>query len=223
MIVSDILDEVLNEEKYEKRVVIFRKFFPAVIISALVIAICIALYSRYQSKTVAHNQEIGNLLLQLISVEYSDPSIVNSSLETILTTSKNRQIELASLKLASNKMIENDYDGALESFEKIIDNKNFYKLTTSYARIMWVSIILDKQELSQNEQMKAREYLQYFNDENQEFYATATLLKAFFYNKNNQIDLAKENAMKILKMKQVSPIVREQANAILSTLDNKLL
>jgi hypothetical protein len=197
---------------------LFRKFFPVIIISAIVIAIFMSLYSWYQSRALAHNQEIGNLFLQLISGEHSDSNMVNSSLETIITTGKNRQVELASLKLASNKMIENDVDGALESFANIVDNKDFYKLTTSYARIMWVSLILDKQELSQNEQMRARDYLQYFSDENQEFYASATLLKAFFYKKNNQMDLAKENALKILKMEKVSPIIREQASAILATI-----
>jgi len=216
--VTDILDEVLNEEKYEKRLMLFRKFFPIIIISAIVIAIFISLYSWSQSRAVAHNQEIGNLFLQLIAGEYSDPNMVDSSLETIITTGKNRQVELASLKLASNKMMQNDTDGALESFEKIIDNKDFYKLTTSYARIMWVSLILDKQELSQSEQIRARDYLQYFSDEDQEFYASATLLKAFFYKKNNQIDLAKEHAQKIIKMEKVSLIIREQANAILATM-----
>jgi hypothetical protein len=216
--VSDILDEVLNEEKYEKRLVLFRKVLPKIIVFAIIIAILMILYTWQQNKIHDHNQKTGDLFLQLLSSNNSDQNMVDSSLETMIDSTNNRQSELASIKLISNKIAANDLEGALENLEKIIDNKNFYSLTTAYARILWVSLILDKQEIAENEQIKARNYLQYFSNENQEFYAMALLLKAFLYNKNNQIDLAKEFAQNILKIDKASPIIKEQAKALLSVM-----
>lgn len=213
----DIIEEVLNEQKEERRVVLFQKIFPIVIIGAVIIALIIAFYSWYSNRRVAHNQEIGNLLVELVLGKAAyNIGDVNSDLESIVTNDQGRQSELASLKIVHNKIAANDVESALVDLVKIIEAPGFYKFTTAYARVLWLSLILDKPKLTEAEQMEARNYFQFFSDENQEFYATAMLLKAFFYQKNNDMGQAKEAAEKILKMKEASPIIKEQAKALLS-------
>ena len=213
----DIIEEVLSEQKEERRIVLFQKVFPAVIIGAIIIALIIAFYSWYSNRKVAHNQEIGNLLIELVLGKTANNiADTNSGLESIVTNDQGRQSELASLKIVHNKIAANDIDSALLDLVKIIETPKFYKFTTSYARVLWLSLVLDKPKLSEVDQNQARNYFQFFSDEDQEFYATAMLLKAFFYKKNNDINLAKEAAEKILKIEKVSPIIQEQAKALLS-------
>ena len=66
--------------------------------------------------------------------------------------------------------------------------------------------------------MKARNHMQYFKEPSQVFFINATLLKAVFYKKNNQNDLAAEYANTILDLESASLIAKEQARAILSGL-----
>jgi len=68
---------------------------------------------------------------------------------------------------------------------------------------------------------KVREYLQYFTNDSQVFYATATLLKSLFYLKNNQLDLAKQYALETLKLPRASAIIKEQAKAIIAGISIK--
>ena len=46
---ADILDEVLNDEKDEKRLLLFRKLFPLIIILTIIIAIFMAGFSWYKN------------------------------------------------------------------------------------------------------------------------------------------------------------------------------
>jgi len=60
--------------------------------------------------------------------------------------------------------------------------------------------MLDQRELTEVTQIKARKYLDHFSKENQLFFASATLLRSFFYKKNGQEDLAMEYANSLIKM-----------------------
>ena len=61
----------------------------------------------------------------------------------------------------------------------------YYELTTSFARLLWLGIILDEDKISDANQTQFRNYLQYFSQENRPFFATATLMKALFYSIEN--------------------------------------
>ena len=49
---ADILDEVLNDEKDEKRLLLFRRALPAIIITTIFIAIAMTGYSWYKNRIV---------------------------------------------------------------------------------------------------------------------------------------------------------------------------
>jgi hypothetical protein len=66
--------------------------------------------------------------------------------------------------------------------------------------------------------MKARNYMQYFKDPNQVFFVNATLIKALFYKRNNQNDMAAEYANIILNLDGASMITIDQARAILASI-----
>ncbi|NRB11475.1 MAG: DUF2659 family protein [Rickettsiaceae bacterium] len=215
---SDILDEVLNDAKDEKRYLFFKKTFPIIVIISIIATIAIGLYNWNKHKTLTHNKEVGSILISLLTNNYQDQKLITQSLEKLVTTSNNRQAELADLRLVSYKIVSNDLDGAMSSLETIIANNIYHEITTAYGRILWLNVALTKKDLSDTEKIKARNYMQYFSDEKQVFYYTATLLKAFFYQQTEEIDLAKENLHKITHSNQVPGIIRQQAIALQSLL-----
>jgi len=218
---TDILDEILNDDKDAKRLQIFRKTLPIIIIFTIITAIIIAGYTWFSQAKTQHNQEIGDSFVQLVSGEYTDEKLVTSLLEEITINSETKLSELASIKLVSTQVQLNDIPKAMQALETIIDNKEYSEITTSYARISYISLILDISDLSTDQENKSREYLQYFNKDSQVFYATATLLKSLFYLKINQFDFAKEHALEVLKLPKASGVIKEQAKAVLAHISIK--
>ena len=115
----------------------------------------------------------------------------------------------------------NDIPKAITLLEAIIDNKEYSEITRSYARILYISLILDIDNLNTDQENKSREYLQYFNKDSQVFYATATLLKSLFYLKSNQLDFAKQHALEVLKLSRASGVIKEQAKAVIAQISIK--
>lgn len=215
---ADILDEVLNDAKDEKKLILFRKLLPIIIIFTIVIAIAIATYTLYTNKKAEHNRKIGDMFVEIISGEYGDNATIISALKDLVDTSENRQAELADLEIASKLIAENNSTEALQALEAIINNTEYYELTTSFARLLWIGLILDEEKLSDTMQMQSRNYLQYFAQEDQPFFATATLMKALFYKKNKQNDLAVEYVNVVLNLQDATLILKEQARAILASI-----
>jgi len=216
--VADILDEVLNDAKDEKRLMLFRKALPIIIALTLIIAISIAAYTWYSNKNTEHNRKIGDMFVELVSGDYGDDAATIFALKELVTTSDNKQTELAELKIASNLIAINDSAAAMETLEAIIKNKEYHDITTSFARLLWLGLVLDEDKIPDAQQMQSRNYLQHFSNEDQAFFATATLIKSLFYKKNNQNDLAAEHANTLLKLDNASLILKEQARAILASI-----
>ena len=215
---ADILDEVLNDAKYEKKIMLFRKIFPAVIALTVIIAICMASFSWYRNRVESHNQQVGDVLVDLISGEYGEKELINESLNKLIQDGDNRQVEMAEIQSVVNLIESGNKKAAYERLESIIANADYYEITTSFARLLWLNLVLDEKTLSDELKMKARNHMQFFENPEQAFFANATLLKAIFYKKNNQDDLAAQYAQIILNLENASLIVKEQARAILSSL-----
>ena len=215
----DILDEVLNDQKDEKKLYYFRKALPLVIFFTLVAVILMLIYSWYQDKKVKHNRQMGDILVNGISVVSENKDLTLKSLETVIEKSKNRVRELAILEEVGIKITDNDYMGAKALLQKIINNKNNYSSTTvSYACLVWLSLVIDEPYISDKDKIQFEEYLKYFSSEKQEFFATASIIKAIWYIRNNQLELAKDTLTLILSLTNISYVIKDQARALMSSL-----
>jgi hypothetical protein len=214
--VSDILDEVLNDQKDEKRLKAFRKLLPIIITVTLIVVIVIASYNWYSTRLEKHNQDVGDLLIKLISKHYGSEELTTTALENIINTSENHQAELAAIKLFSNSFDKGNKDEAMAMLEDMVSNKKYHEITNAFSAILWLNLVLDQDKLSTENEVKIREYFQYFKNDSQPFYATSLLLKALFYQKIKQPELAKESAEAVLALPNVTEITKEQARAILA-------
>jgi len=219
---ADILDEVLNDAKDEKRLLLFRAALPKVIGFAIIMSIIIALYNWHQYSKSVHNQNMGDLFLGLVSGEYQDKKLADEAVAKIIEKADNGEVELLKLSLIGSKIASKDINGAMQDLEALASSKDVRQLTSSYARIAWLNLLLDQDKISDVQQSKARDYFQYFTDEKQPFFSSSNLLQALFYQKNGQYDLAKEYANKVLVLERAPLIVKEQAKAVLSLLSQKL-
>lgn len=217
---TDILEEILNEDKDFKRLSVFRKILPAIIISTVIIACGIAGYSWFSAAKIKHNKELGDLFIQSFTPEHANKNkkIITNILEELKSGRDSNLHELAAIKIVSNQIQDNHNSLAMQSLEEIVGNKDYSEITKSYARILYITLVIDVEELTSTQENKAREYLQYFTKETQLFYATASLLKSLFYFKNQQFDLAKEYASEVLKLSRASIVIKDQAKAIISAI-----
>ncbi len=216
---TDILQEVLNEQKDEKKLILFRKAFPIIIGATMIIAIFIGIYNWRINKNIEHNRKIGDMFIELSSNKNLDNNTSISQFADLLKISDNKQSELVELKIAIEYISDKKTDSAIQKLVTIIDNKNYDKITLSFARLLLVSIILDKNKISDEDQTKLENYFQYFNNKDQPFFATATLMKALMYKKNNQNDLATKYVNILLKLNNAPLILKEQGKAILANIE----
>ncbi|CAN0590384.1 unnamed protein product, partial [Ectocarpus sp. 12 AP-2014] len=162
--VADILDEALIDAKDEKKIMLFRKMFPIIIALTVIIAICMIGFSWYQNRVQSHNQMVGDVLVDLISGEYGEKELINESLEKLIKDGDNRQVEMAEIQRVVNLIDSGNKPAAFERLESIIANPDYYEITTSFARLLWLNLALDEKNLSDELKMKARNHMQYFEN-----------------------------------------------------------
>lgn len=216
---ADILDEVLSDHQDEKKLFYFRKLLPIVITATIIIVIVMVVYNWYSSKQDAHNAKVGDILLKAINVGETDHDTAFNSLNNLVEQEKKGKIrELFLLEQAGMKITSKDYISAKSILEKIIDTKEFYSLTRSYAKILWLCLVIDQKIILDQENEKFKNYVNSFSNEKQEFFATASLIKAFWYIRNKQVDLAKIELRNIISS-NTTLVIKTQAQALLSSVD----
>jgi len=217
---TDILEEILHEQSDAKKLRYFKRLLPIVILLTIIVVICMLVNNWYSNKEAEYNRRMGDILVKSISLNNNEVDLTLKSLQD-LKASHSKISELALLKEVGIKITNKDKDGAKTLLEKIINNKHDYGVTSSYARLCWLSLAIDEPKLSNIENEKFKKYLDHFSDENKEFYGTANILKAFWYIKNSQVDLAKDLLKKIISLPKATKIVKEQAKALLSNLERQ--
>ncbi|XVN42054.1 MAG: DUF2659 family protein [Candidatus Rickettsia vulgarisii] len=215
---TDILDEVLNDENEAKKLYYFKKLLPIAIILTIITILLMLLYNWQEDKKIKNNQQTGDILVKSISLINDDKDLTNISLENLIKTSNNKVGELASIEQVSIEIKQNNISKATELLKIIITNKNYSELTTSYARLVWLILTMDKSDLSNINIKEVEEYLNYFDNENKPFYGTANLIKAIWHIKSGSKDLATKILNNLITLENISSIVKEQAKALLSSI-----
>lgn len=215
---TDLLDEVLRDQSDEKKLYYFRKFLPYVIALTMVIALVMAFNNWRQNNNFEKNTKIGDLLTRIISSDSAADEKL-ASLESLASQNEGHIIELAKFEQVSIKLDSKDYEGAKDILDRIIKNNNYHILTTAYARLLWLSLAIDQKSIEGEDKAKFEEYIKYFKDQNQPFFASASLLKAVWHMQNNQHELAKDVLKKVIALGPETPLaIRDQASSLLASI-----
>lgn len=211
---SDLLEEVLRDHSDEKKLYYFKKTLPIVIIFTVLLVTTMLIYNRYQQKTADNKMRMGDILVKTLS-DQNDTTLIQESLNTLIAESKNRIGEVAELKQVGLKVSISDYEGAKELLEKIVSQESYSHITTSYARLTWLCLVVDQNTVSETEKARFVDYLQHFTSENQEFFGIVSILKAMWEIKNNKIDAATETIKGVMSAKDLPRALKEQAQALI--------
>jgi hypothetical protein len=215
---TDILQEVLNDQNDEKILSYFKKLLPIVIVCTAVVVLFMLWANWHKNKMAKNNQRTSNILIQSVSSINSDQEFLQKSLKDLIENSGNKVGELASIEQIGIVISQGNSNDAKNLLDKIINNKDYSELTTAYARLVWLSLVIDEQNIGSVDRNKVEKYLSYFDTDDKAFFGTANIIKAIWYMQNDASNMAKNTLEKIMAAENVTPMIKEQAAALLSNL-----
>ncbi len=215
---TDILEEVLSDKNEEKKLYYFKKFLPITIILTLIVILFMLINNWRNEKEIENNQKTGDILVKSIALINDNKDLAIKSLDNLMATSNNRVEGLAAIEQVSIKIHQGNFIEAKTLLKEVIDNNNYDELTSAYAHLIWLSLMIDEPNLSDVNINEIEKYLSYFDDENKPFFGTANIIKATWYIKNNSKDLAKNTLKKVISLESTTQTVKEQAKALLLNL-----
>lgn len=220
---TDILEEVLRDHGYEKRVYYFKKSLVIIALATILSIIIMLIMSWYAERRIQHNMQMGDMLIKsmdnLALEKTVDNSLMQQLLENLITKNNNRARELAALKRVNLKIAAKDYEAAKALLEQIIGNRDYCETTTAYARIAWLGLVIDELKISDSDKDKLQQYLRYFNNETQEFFGTASIIKAIWSIRNHDRTTALSVLKAVMALSSAPTVIKQQAKALLSTID----
>ncbi|XVN41602.1 MAG: DUF2659 family protein [Rickettsia endosymbiont of Argas persicus] len=217
---TDILDEVLNDQNEEKRLVFFKRLLPIVITISLIAIIIMVISNNNKEKQIKNNQKNGDIFVKAISLKASQDNkeLALSTLENLVNISNSKIKEIALLEQVAIKLSEKQYTEAKDLLDTIIANKEYSEIITSYARIAWCSLIIDNEDANISDKERLVKYLNYFDDENKPFWATANIMKAIWDIKYNMKTQAEKNLRNLLASNNTPDLLKDQARALLANI-----
>ncbi|HJD60906.1 MAG TPA: DUF2659 family protein [Rickettsia endosymbiont of Columbicola hoogstraali] len=217
---TDILDEVLNDQNEEKRLIFFKRLLPIVIIIALIAITIMVINNNNKNKQIENNQKNGDIFVKAVNLEVvqGNRELAISTLENLVSISDTKIKEIALLEQVAIKLSGQQNSEAKDLLNNIIENKEYSEIVTSYARIAWCSLVIDDEKLDIADKEKLVKYLNYFDDENKPFWATANIMKAIWDIKSNMLAEAEKNLRILVASDNTSDLLKDQAKALLAGL-----
>ncbi|MGV2432733.1 MAG UNVERIFIED_CONTAM: hypothetical protein LVQ98_05360 [Rickettsiaceae bacterium] len=130
---------------------------------------------------------------------------------------KTTEKDLAALQLIAIKTSSGQIEEALAFIDDVIKQKDYLDSTKSYAKLMWLSFMIERAKLSEENISRAKDYFASYNEDSL-FYGSASLLEALWY-QNTDKAKSLEILGKLLSSNAVSNIVKEEAYALMSNLN----
>jgi len=215
---TDILEEILNDKNEERTLYYFKKMLPIAIICTILVVLFMLVNNWNENKKIENNKKIGDILVNTIRIINDNQASTIKSLDNLILTSNNKVKDLAIIEQIGIKINQGDTEDAKILLQNVINDAKYDELTTAYARLIWLSVVIDETDLSKINTNEMNGCLNYFDDENKAFFGTANIIKAIWYIKNNSIDLAIDTLKKILSSKNATQTSKDQARALLSNL-----
>ncbi len=215
---TDILDEVLNDHNEAKKLNYFKKALPVVIAFTIIIVVGMLVNNWRNDNRTENNKKTGDALIKVLAEVDKDKKFVLESLAGLVKSNSNKVSDLAAIEQAQIHINDKKYSAAKDLLVSFIST-NHDIISSSYARLVWLSITIDEAKVSVQDKARMEEYLKYFNQEDRPFFGTASIIKALWYAKNSQKELAMDAVGRVIAAKDVSELVKEQARALRTNLE----
>ena len=216
---TDILDEVLSDKNEERKVFYLKKALPIVGAITLLVIIIMVINNIRVSTKEKYNLEMGDTLVKALESAQSDPKVAIEGIQYLMDNAENHVKDAAALQMIAVNLGRGSLDEVLSLAAKIINDKGYLPLTQAYAKLMWISIIIDGDSTTKQKNAELLvKYFKDFNDESTPFYGSANLLQALYYQSTDQAK-ALTILETVIASKKVATTVREEARAVIANMN----
>lgn len=218
---TDILDEVINDKNEERKVFLLKKALPIIGALTILAVIIMVIGNIRASSREKYKLETGDLLLTALENIQTDPKSAAEGIKYLMEDSKNHTRDIAALQMIAMNLYSKKFQDVLDLTTKIIQDSTYLDLTRDFAKLTWISIVVDGNATTQEKNTKQiKKYFDDFNNEDTPFYGSANLLQAIYY-QNTDSEKAIKIAEKIISAKKVSPTIQDEARAVIANISAK--
>ena len=216
---ADILDEVLSDKNEERKVFYFKKALPIVGAITLLAIIFMVINNARIASNEKYNMEMGDTIVKALENVSTDQKLVTEGIQYVIDNAKNHAKDIAALQMLTMTIASNNMDGAVDLTQKMIKDNDYLELTQSYAKLTWLSIVLDSKRIKNPANQKlAEKYFDSFDKDTKAFYGTANLLQALYYKKTDK-EKAVKIAEQLISSKNVSATIQDEARAVIANIN----
>lgn len=206
---TNLIEEVKSETRYENFIKLYKKSLVIIFVLCVVAVVFYTVYHQSKIREKRYSQE--GFLTILDAKEDDSINLLDISNDYL----KHHMSDLLVLNSAKLYLANGNIKKALEMFNIATHRLDYLPSTKAYAKLMWVSIMLDLDEnISLEEQALAEKYFSAFANNRDCFFDYANILKALWLIKFKNNDEAKMLLQNILSDNNVNPVSKHQAKII---------
>jgi hypothetical protein len=210
----DILEDIDTENKYWNTVAWFKRLC----IIVFLVTLCAAFFIYYKGVL---NKKYNNQDTQITDCLIID-SLNLSGIDSSQITYQRPALAMLQLSKIHSLIKENNKLDALQALDSLILQTDVNESDIgAAARIIWMSIALDRDDLDKKKFSAYASYFSQDSEENRLFSGRASILNAIFCIKTNNASKAKEILNVVLYSQNCSGNTKEEAKAILSSIQQQ--
>lgn len=215
---TDLIDEVEVDKIEERKVKIFKRIVPIVILLTLAIVSYMTWQKHRAEQRYQHNLKMTDMLVNSVDVVSADADTALKGLNFIEDEAENSLADLAIFEKVKLLQKDNHTNEAMKLLRRL-SNEAKGDVSRSYAKILWLAILAEKGDYEQRKH-DFEEITSYFQNKKDAFYPNALILAALVYKNNGNNDSAMALLETVINAENVSGISKEEAKALLSQLAN---
>lgn len=210
---SDLLEEADIDYVYQKRIQLFKKLLPLIVLVTLLSILVVSFKDWYYDREAKKQESRTNLLIEALTEK------IDKSLKEEILNSLSKQNDgvgtLAKFALIDKK----DKSKTLEILDTIIQNSSD-QVSKNLARLEYAGILLDSETLNK-EQIDKLQSLLVQIDKTQPLFVNAQIYTSLLNIKVDNLSKAKEIALKLLEEEKLPDSIRSQAESVISYINEK--
>ncbi|MBV6658477.1 MAG: tetratricopeptide repeat protein [Devosiaceae bacterium] len=148
---TDIFSEIEEDIRKDRAKRMWDRFGKYIIGGALALVLAVAGWRGYEAYNTGQAQQAGDRFLDAIAQLEASPEAGFEALETVIETGPDGYAELARFRAASATAEAGDSDGAITSFQAIVDDASVTPIIRDVARVRLGYLLLDTGDASQIE------------------------------------------------------------------------
>ena len=210
---SDIIEEEKLEIRYKNLTRIYKKSLP------IIFALCFftyVFYSVYYNSKIKEERYSKEGFIKILDAKESDSMFL---LDISNKNTKHQMSGLLVLNAAKLYLANKNFKEAAQMFTVSIGRSNYLPSIKAYSKLMWISIMLDLDEIiSEEDKALAEKYFSSFSSNRDCFFDYANILKALWLIKLKNNNEAKMLLQNILFDNNVNPVSKNQAKIIFQSI-----